>query len=72
MLLQVLYIDLRLPFQLANQEYLSNTQWILNLSCVEAIASTVSEWTHKFEDGKVMLTVILYERDDCNIGLWAF
>lgn len=42
MLLQIVHIDLMPPFQLVDQEYLLSTYWILNWSCVEAIAATVN------------------------------
>lgn len=63
MLLQVVHIDLMPPFQLVDQEYLLSTYWILNWSCVEAIAATVNiQRIHRFKNGKVMPIVILYWR----------
>ena len=47
-------MDLML-FQLVNQEHLLSTYWILNLSCLEAILSTVVQRICKFENSKVML-----------------
>ena len=47
-------MDLML-FQLVNQEHLLSTYWILNLSCPEAILSTVLQRIYKFENSKVML-----------------
>lgn len=47
-------MDLML-FQLVNQEHLLSTYWILNLSCPEAILSTVLQLIYKLENSKVIL-----------------